>query len=182
MQRYSLNKPHPHADKIQIDTSEKDRFETSDADSWVTGNRPKTGAYGEHLLWPEVSEAVKPFLDGRDVLPITGAGTKWYKTHASNPQAKFGKWFTDLVKKVQKTHPDFPALPFGSLRDLLPDLIRIDFNDSVAALCLHHGTIGDDKLLDRYANRPYKKLFNATRELREHFKPFLDELKTDQSD
>lgn len=172
--KFVLHKRHPHGEKIGI--------ESDDGDSWIVGPRPKTGVYGEHLLWPQVANAVKPFLDGRSVLPITGRGTPWYKTHSENPQAKFTTWWRDLMDEVLKTHPDLPYLPFGSLRDLLPDVLRNKYSDDVASLALQHGKLGEDDLLKCYANHPYARLFIATRELEAHFKPFLDVLVEVQSD
>lgn len=167
--RILLNTPHPHAEKIGIRTTE--------ADSWCAGPRPKTGVYGEHLLWPEVAEAVKPLLDGRDVLPITVKGTWWYRRHSKNPQTRFAKWWTDLIERVQKNDPNFPYFPFGTLRDLLPDVLRNRFSDDVASLALQHGSLGEDQLLKCYANLPFKRLFEATTKLRSHFRPMLDALK-----
>lgn len=166
-----LHKAHPHADKVGIDST--------DADSWIVGNRPKTGVYGEHLLWPQVADALAPFLDGREVLPITGRQTPWFKTHSANPQAKFTNWWRDLMDQVLKVYPDLIYLPFGSLRDLLPDLLRTRYSDDVASLALQHGNLSDDTLLKHYANHPYGRLFVATRELEAHFKPFLDTLVKD---
>lgn len=165
----ALYTPHPKADRVGI--------ETTDADSWVVGPRPKTGVYGEHLLWPEVAAAVKPFLDGRSVLPITRRQAPWYRTHSSNPQSKFNRWWNVVLNRVQKQHEDFPRLPFGSLRDVLPNVLRQEFGDDVASICLQHGKVEDD-LLKCYANVPYKKLFHATTQLVPIFRPFLDQLKT----
>ena len=168
---YSIHKSHPHADKVGITTT--------DADSWIVGPRPKTGVYGEHLLWPEVADAVAPFLDGRTILPITNRSTPWYRTHCSNPQSKFNRWWSDLLDRVVKAtkQSDFPRYPFGSLRDLLPDILRREFSDEVASMCLQHGEIGEDDLLKCYANVPFKKLFEATRQLEQKFRPLLDVLK-----
>lgn len=168
--RVLLNTPHPHAEKIGIATSE--------ADSWIVGPRPKTKKYGEHLLWPEVVEAVRPFLDGRDVLPITRNGTWWYRTHSKNPQTRFARWWTDLIKRVQESDPRFPYFPFGTLRDVLPDVLRSRYSDDVASLALQHGSLGEDQLLKCYANLPFRKLFDATKELMDHFRPMLDALNT----
>ncbi len=167
--RYSIHNAHPHADKLGI--------VTSDADSWIVGPRPKTGVYGEHLLWPQVAEAAKPFVsDGRPVLPMTGTGKPWYRTHSDNPQTAFGNWWSKLLARIRKEHPDLPYLPFGSLRDLLPDVLRARFSDEVASMALQHGETGADTLLKCYANMPFPRLFQATRELEQHFRPFLDAL------
>ena len=168
--KIQLNLSHPHAEKIGI--------KTSDEDSWIVGPRPKTQVYGEHLLWVEVAEAIRPFLDGREVLPITRTKKWWYRKNSKNPQSKFTRWWGDLIKRVQKTDPDFPHLPFGSLRDLLPDIIRNRYTGDVASLALQHGSYGEDDLLKCYANSPYRQLFEATRELHSHFKPMLDVLKS----
>ena len=122
---------------------------------------------------------VAPFLDGRTILPITNRGTAWYRTHCSNPQSKFNRWWSDLLERVVKAtkQSDFPRYPFGSLRDLLPDILRREFSDEVASMCLQHGEIGEDDLLKCYANVPFKKLFEATRQLEQKFRPFLDVLK-----
>jgi hypothetical protein len=78
---------------------------------------------------------------------------------------------------VDRDHADFPKLPFGSLRDLLPNILRREYSDEVASLALQHGKLGDDDLLKCYANLPYKKLFEATRQLRTMFEPFLAALR-----
>ena len=169
---YQLFTGHPHADKLGITST--------DADSWIVGKRPKTGIYGEHLLWDEVAQAVKPFLDGRTVLPITDhpKGKPWYRTHSKNAQSQFSNWWAALLDNVQaeEEHANFPRLAFGTLRDLLPNILRREYSDEVASLALQHGKLSDDDLLKCYANLPYKKLFQATRELRDMFAPFLSAL------
>ena len=167
---YHLFAQHPHAAALGM--------ESTDADSWIVGKRPKTGIYGEHLLWEEVARAVQPFLDGREVLPVTARKLPWYRPHAKNAQSTFGNWWRSLVGRVQKAEPSFPWLPFGSLRDLLPNMLRREYSDEIASLALQHGKLSSDDLLDSYANLPYAKLFHATRELRTMFKPFLDALQT----
>ena len=169
---YHLFAEHPHADKLG--------FKSTDADSWILGKRPKTGIYGEHLLWEDVAQAVKPFLDGREVLPVTKhpKGNPWYRPHSKNAQSQFGNWWAGdngILERVRanKDYATFPKLPFGSLRDLLPNILRREYSDEVASLCLQHGKLGDDDLLKCYANLPFKKLFEATRELRVIFEPFL---------
>jgi hypothetical protein len=167
---YTLHKAHPHAKEVG--------FDSTDQDSWVTGQRPKTGIYGEHLLWSQVAAAVKPFLDGRPYLPMTRTGKPWYREHANNPQTAFQNWWKGILDRItaQEEHKDFPRLPFGSLRDVLPNILRAEYGDEVASIALQHGKNKVDDLLDCYANVPFRKLFNATRELESMFKPFLDKL------
>lgn len=164
---YTLGRAHPHAKEVA--------FSSTNQDSWVTGPRPKTGIYGEHLLWPQVAAAVKPFLDGRPYLPMTKNGKPWYRQHSDNPQTAFQNWWKLVLDRItaQERYKDFPRLPFGSLRDLLPNLLRAEYGDQVASTALQHGKNKYDDLLDCYANVPFRKLFEATKELEERFKPFL---------
>jgi hypothetical protein len=172
---YRLFTKHPHADKLGITST--------DADSWIVGKRPKTGIYGEHLLWDEVARAVKPFLDGRAVLPITNMpkGKPWYRTYSKNAQSQFGNWWAALLERVREHHSDFPRLAFGTLRDLLPNILRREYSDEVASIALQHGKLSGDDLLRCYANLPYRKLFDATRQLRTMFEPFLVALRRRKS-
>jgi hypothetical protein len=168
-QLFTFHKAHPHAAEVE--------FDSTDSDSWVTGPRPKTGVYGEHLLWPSVAIAVEPFLrDKRPVFPMTSKGNPWFRPHSANPQTAFGNWWYRLLDRVEEKHPEFPRLPFGSLRDLLPNLLRHEYGDEVASMCLQHGENKHDDLLDCYANVPFRKLFRATKEIESRFKPLLDKL------
>ena len=163
---YSLFTAHPHADKLAITSTA--------ADSWIVGNRPKTQVYGEHLLWPQVARAVAPYLDGRPVLPMTNRGKPWYRAGSKNNQSGFTNWWGNLYKRITATQPDFPYLPFGSLRDLLPNILRQQFGNEMADICLQHGDPTEHNLLKCYTNVPFGKLFDATRQLEPMFKPFLD--------
>lgn len=167
---YTFHKAHPRAKEVE--------FDSTDQDSWITGPRPKTGIYGEHLLWPQVVTAVEPFLDGRPYLTMTRTGKPWFRQHSANPQTAFQSWWKRVLDRItdQEEHKDFPRLPFGSLRDLLPNVLRAEYGDDVASIALQHGKNKFDDLLDCYANVPFRKLFRATKELETRFKPFLDKL------
>jgi hypothetical protein len=168
---FTFHKAHPHAADVE--------FDSTDNDSWITGPRPKTSVYGEHLLWPQVVKAVEPFLrDKRPVLPMTNKGKPWFRPHSANPQTGFGNWWYRLLDRVEAKHQKFPRLPFGSLRDLLPNMLRAEYSDEVASMCLQHGENKFDDLLDCYANVPFRKLFQATKEVEVRFKPLLDKLST----
>jgi hypothetical protein len=166
-----LHQEHPHAGKIGWDTSP--------TDSWMAGPRPKTGCYGEHLLWPEVAMAIEHLLkDGRPVLAITRTGKPMWMEHSKRPQSQIDNRWNRLIDKIIESQSGFPKYPFGRLRDTLPNLLRQRYSDDIASLALQHGTYADDKLLKCYANLPFAKLFEATRGLRDHFRPMLDTLKT----
>ncbi|MBL4885001.1 MAG: hypothetical protein JKY95_10765 [Planctomycetaceae bacterium] len=161
-------KRHPYLDKIKFDATEDDFF--------LVGPRPKTKRYGEHLLWEEVSQAIKPFLDGRELLWMTRTGQPIYKTHSKQPSSEIAKWWGGILDKVVKDNPDFQKLPFGSLRDILPNIFERDVSEKVAKLALQHDSFTEDKLMRCYANLPFKRLFEATKELKPMFQPMLDEL------
>ena len=164
-----LYSAHPYADKLGI--------VSTDADSWVVGPRPsKTTVYSEHLLWSEVAAAVQPYMDGREVLPINRVGKPWYRPDSKNAQSGFGNWWSRIINNVVKDNPNFPKLPFGSLRDVLPNILRQKYGEEIASLCLHHVKSGQDDLINSYANKPYARLFSATRELHEMFKPMLTQI------
>ena len=166
-----IERKHPHAEDIG--------YETTKADSWIVGERPKTGVYGEHLLWPEVAVVLMPFLDGRKFLPITSVGTPWYRRHSANPQTKFRNWWNNLLDKVQETEPGFRRLPFGSLRDTLPNELRKQISDDLASIALQHGSFGEDQLLECYANIPFARFFAATKAMEDYYRSLLDALVDD---
>jgi len=62
---------------------------------------------------------------------------------------------------------------FFSLRDVLPNILTRDYGQDIASLALQHKTFEEDELLKCYANLPFKKLFNATKELHSMFVPML---------
>lgn len=73
---------------------------------------------------------------------------------------------------MRKSEPDFRFLPFGTLRDTLPDTLRHLVGDEIATLSLAHGTpFAGDSLLECYDNKPFERLHKALRELRAHFAP-----------
>lgn len=152
-------------------------FASSTADSFIRLNRPKSHMFGEWLLWPETAEMLRwgvercrrldsPFVICRD------NGTVLYNEKSANPQSPFAKLWNELVGRVRQEHSDLPILPFGSLRDTLPDLLRHRYQDELAAICLAHKTAyKPDGLLDAYGNKPFGRLHTAIRELHEHYEP-----------
>jgi hypothetical protein len=162
-----LGHAHEHAERLH--------FESTGADSFVRFLRPKTGVFGEWLLWPETAVMVRWALErshriGSDLLFVSEKGQPWYNESASNAQYKFANTWARLLDRVRKSETEFRRLPFGTLRDTLPDLLRHRVGDDMASLCLAHGSpFHGDSLLECYGNKPYGRLHKALRELRAHY-------------
>jgi hypothetical protein len=111
---------------------------------------------------------------GSDLLLVSERGMPWYREHATNAQYKFANTWTRLLDRVRKSEPEFPILPFGTLRDTLPDLFRHKKTDELASICLAHGQpFHGDNLLECYGNRPFGRLHKAVRRLHAHFAPIF---------
>ena len=164
-----LNTKHEHSARLH--------FASTDSDSFVRFLRPKTGVFGEWLLWPETAALLawgfaRARRIGSDLLFISERREPWYNESATNAQYKFANSWTRLLNRVQKSHPEFRRLPFGTLRDTLPDLIRHRESDDLASLCLAHGSpFHGDNLLECYGNKPFGRLHTALRGLHDHFGP-----------
>ncbi len=166
-----LHEAHPFSTRL--------RFKSTERDSFVRYFRPKTDVFGEWLLWPPVAEFLPWGIDRAkriksNLLLVSENGAPLYAEHSKNAQAGFQNQWNDLLGRVRKSHSSFPKLPFGTLRDTLPDILRQNFDggDELASLCLCHGTPSKgDKLLECYSNKPFGRLHKATSELFEHFEP-----------
>ncbi|QDV69001.1 hypothetical protein Poly24_27150 [Rosistilla carotiformis] len=153
-------------------------FESTSRDSFIRYLRPKTSVFGEWLLWPETVQLVQWGLErsrqiGSELIFVSEKGTPWYNVqHNKNPQAKFTNTFNRLIKRVQKSDPEFRRLAFGTLRDTLPNILRIRHSSEMASLCLAHGsTYRGDKLIDCYTNKPFGRFHDLMRSARNHLEP-----------
>jgi hypothetical protein len=177
-----LGHRHEHAERLHFDSTE--------ADSFIRFLRPKTDVFGEWFLWPETVEMIRWGLErarriGSELLFISEKGQPWYNEAASNAQYKFANSWTRLLDRVAKSpsHSEFRKLPFGTLRDTLPDLMRHRFGDDLASLCLAHGSpFHGDVLLECYGNKPFGRLHKALAELRSHFSPVFDSAPTEPTE
>ena len=157
--------------------AERLHFESTDGDGFIRFLRPKTGVFGEWLLWPETARMVRRGLErsrriGSELLLVSDRGMPWYREHATNAQYHFANTWSRLLERVRKSEPEFPTLPFGTLRDTLPDLLRHRESDELASLCLAHGQpFHGDNLLECYGNRPYGRLHEALRRMHAPFAP-----------
>jgi len=169
---FLLNHEHEYQRKL--------KFESTKEDSFCRMFRPKNKVFCEMLLWPEVVPWVRWGIDRAkrlktDVIFCNDKGDPLYVEDAANPQYQFANMWSDVIEKL--ANEDFPKLPFGSLRDTLPDELQQVYTDEIASLSLAHGKrIGADTLLDCYANRPFGKLHKAIRATRTFFLPVLTEL------
>ena len=153
-------------------------FISTDQDSFLRYLRPKTGVFGEWLLWPETIRMLEWGLErsksiGKELLFVSERGQPWYNEHANkNPQAKFTNVLNTLITRVRKSEPSFRRLPFGTLRDTLPNILRIRHSSEMASICLAHGsTFRGDKLIDCYTNKPFGRFHELMRTSREYLAP-----------
>lgn len=174
---FILHRKHEHASRLD--------FSSSDSDSFLRCLRAKTTVFGEWLLWPETVQMIEWGIARRKRIPgdspdavlvVSESGASWYSDGSKNPQVRFTNVWNGLIRRVQKEkeHESFRRLPFGTLRDTLPDIIRHRFGDELASLCVAHGNVfRGDSLLDCYTNRPFGRLHKAIRELHNHFRPMF---------
>lgn len=151
------------------------KFESTKADCFLRTLRPKSGVFGEWYLWKETATALHYGIEraeklGSPFIACCENGKQLYNESLENAQQATAKIWNGLVARVQKNHEDFPHLPYGSLRDTIPDLLRQQGQSELAVMCLAHGKpFKGDSLLDCYGNKPYGRLHDALREFRSYF-------------
>lgn len=135
-----------------------------------------------HLLWQQTEEALRWALDRRkkqplddDILLLTDRGTPyWSKTKGGNRSQLIPNLWRRLIERVQKDHPEFPWLPFNSLRDTSANMVRQIGGQEVALVHLAHRHQSSDKNLRRYTNPVRKKHFKVLRRLEKRLQPVFD--------
>jgi hypothetical protein len=178
-----LNQRHPEAHLLGIDW----------VANWIIFDRRKTGEYGEWLLWSPVADLLNWGMErnrslGVKRLVVRDNGKNWYADHTENAAAYLGKWWqsqpskTDphsgVVTAIAKEIEGFPRLTLKTLRKVLPNAVRPDYGKEVADLAVAH-SLGRSAMVDRYSDKPYRKLHEAIRALEAKFAPFLDALSQD---
>ena len=163
---FFLDQPHPFAKQLGIETNE--------ADNYLRYFRPKTSVFGEFWLWAETVEMVRWGIDrakklGSKFLFCRDDGRPQFNDAAKKPDGEFANQWKRCCNRSRVK----PKLPFGSLRDTLPNYLRLTYNSEIASICLTHGTPGVDKLIDCYANRPFGQQHRAIQESRAHFAPMF---------
>jgi hypothetical protein len=180
------NQIHPEANLLGLDWIA----------TWIMFDRRKTGEYGEWLLWSPVAELLKWAIErsrslGVKRLAVRETGTSWYADHTENAAAYLGKWWqsqpsathlqSGVVTAIAKEIEGFPRLTLKSLRKVLPNAVRTDFGKEVADLAVAH-SVGRSEMVDRYSDKPYRKLHEAIRAMESKFAPFLEALGQPDSD
>ena len=161
---FAIHEPHPFADRLRIKSTE--------ADSWLRYFRPKTSVFGEWILWDETVELVLWGIKrakqlGSKLLFVRESGNPLYDDRTPNPQ----QGFANLWNRTKKQAGIKGGLPFGSLRDTLPDHLREAYSSEIASMCLTHGTPGVDQLINCYSNKPWRAFHDAVRKSHDFYAP-----------
>jgi hypothetical protein len=149
--------------------------------SYIRRIRRKRRTRSIHLLWHQTAEGLRWALERRksqpsdtDILLLTEKGLPyWRKTKNGNRAHAIPRLWNDLLKRVQRDHPDFPRLPFNSLRDTSADMVRRLAGEEVASLHLAHKHQSKDENLGRYTNPVRKRHFRALRRLERKLEPIF---------
>jgi len=122
--------------------------------------RPKTGVFGEWLLWPETVEVVKSAIArseelGSELLFVSNDGTPMWKDDVSNPSSRISHLWNRLLTAVEDH--SVPKMPFSTIRKQMAERIRREHGDEAARTFLGHlGSAGhfDHFFVDRFRPLP----------------------------
>ena len=146
---------------------------SQDRMSYIRRIRRKKKTRSIHLLWKQTVDGLKWATERRegqvsesDFLLLTEKNQPyWRKTKGGNRANAIPRLWADLLKRVRVDHPEFPVLPFNSLRDTSSNLIRQISGEEVASLHLAHKHQSKDENLGKYTNPVRKRHFKALRVL-----------------
>lgn len=163
------------------------KFTSDDSDSWIAYLRPKTGVAGCWWLFPETVEALEIWMKERpkantERIIVTEAGTSLYRDESKNAQSGFNNLWTRLLKRIDRAQAKSSGdeekrivrLPFGALRDQLPDWAVHEGDSESSSIALAHGKPFKDDLLGCYANLPFPRLFEVQKRYREFLMPVFE--------
>jgi len=178
-----FNQRHPEANLLGLDWTA----------NWLIFDRRKTGEHGEWLLWSPVADLLKWAVErsrslGAKRVVVRDNGKCWYADHAENSASYLSKWWQaqpseadshcGVVTAIAKEVAGFPRLTVKTLRKVLPNAVRPEFGKEVADLSVAH-SMGRSAMVDKYSDKPYRKLHEAIRAMEQKFAPFLDALSQD---
>lgn len=159
-------------------------------------NRPKTHIYGEWWLWPETVVYAQKAIEraerhGSQRICCTRRGTPLYRDSSKSPQSQLNKLWsgresgtrkaTGLVTRVADSNANIPALPFKTIRKMVSNDLRSKYGEELASIQVCHGRVSNDSLLHHYAEKPFGRLHQAMREIRELYQPVFDVIEQEQS-
>ena len=151
----------------------------------IIGIRFKTGNDTRHRLWDETLEGLHWHLEQRaglkkiddgnqDIVFLTDSGKPlWRKTKAGNYSNGVTRYWTRLVKRIQRDDPEFPSYSFGKLRKTAATRILQLADAESASLILAHKTLSEDELLIHYVQLPWEKLYEAQEKFGKVMSPLL---------
>jgi hypothetical protein len=150
--------------------------------AYIRRIRRKKKTRSIHVLWRQTADGLRWALERRrgqkvegDNLLLTEKGQPyWRKTKGGNRSNAVPRLWADLLKRVRVDRPDFPMLPFNSLRDTSANMIRQMAGEEVASLHLAHKHQSKDENLGRYTNPVRRKHFKALRRLERKLRPVLE--------
>jgi integrase len=133
--------------------------------------RHKTDVFGAWWMMPVTREAIE-YLRGMKkangfespFLLVTSSGKTYDQpTKGNNKPGKIRNAWNRLLNRIRaiEEHKDFPKLSFGKLRKTSASWVRKIGGGELASIHIAHGKATGDTLLDVYANRQFKRLFNV---------------------
>ena len=141
--------------------------------SYIRRIRHKKKVLAIHRLWSQTVQALQWALERRkgqkheqDFLLLTENGLPyWRQTKGGNRSQLIPNLWQKLLDRVVKDRPDFPRLPFNSLRDTSCNMIREIAGEETASVHVAHKHQSKDENLGRYSNPVRRRHFKALRKL-----------------
>jgi hypothetical protein len=152
---------------------------SEDGRNYIRRIRRKKKVLAIHLLWVQTNLAMNWALERRksqqhdeDFLLLTDNGLPyWRQTKGGNRCQLIPNLWRRLLDRVGKDHPEFPRLPFNSLRDTSCDMIRAIAGEETASVHVAHKHQSKDENLGRYSNPVRRRHFKALRVLERKLAP-----------
>ena len=156
-------------------------FESSPEDSWIRTRRPRTGELGEWRLWPETTAILRWGVErahrlGSEFVFVNSEGQPMWDEMSHKPHNPFSNLWNRLLRRVRETEPVFPAFPLGSMRNVLPEFLRREYGDEMAAICLTHHR---SRCLEHHSVKPFGLFHKAMMKASEFFACVFTSIKDD---
>jgi len=156
------------------------------AETEINGNfikrlRHKTKVFGAWWLYPITRSAILWARKRKEVLGFTSdyllvsdSGKPYcVATAGNNNNQKIRNSWNRLMKRVRQENADFPRLSFGKLRKTSASWMRRVGGGEMASIFIAHGKATGDTLLDLYADRQFRKLFECQKRIWKKLKHVL---------